>query len=167
MASKYCLLHLLPILISLISASPNLPPITYTTTRRGGSFPAPEVANLSSLLAHLRTATTRLTATTLVFRDDDQDQKELIRVPKRLHGTQSETILLGDVGREGNWFATLRIGEPVQTVDMDLDMLTADWWVFSTSSGTGSFFLDFNSRTYSMFSTSPSRVFNLSLRFEV
>jgi hypothetical protein len=31
---------------------------------------------------------------------------------------------------------------------MDLDMLTADWYIFSTSSGTGSFYLDFNSKTY-------------------
>jgi hypothetical protein len=36
----------------------------------------------------------------------------------------------------------------VQTVDMDLDMLTADWWILSTRSGTGSFFLDFNSQTF-------------------
>lgn len=31
---------------------------------------------------------------------------------------------------------------------MDIDMLAADWWVLSTQSGKGSFFLDFNSRTY-------------------
>jgi hypothetical protein len=31
---------------------------------------------------------------------------------------------------------------------MDIDMLAADWWILSTRSGKGSFFLDFNSATY-------------------
>jgi hypothetical protein len=73
---------------------------------------------------------------------------KVVHKPKRLRGTQASSTLLGDVGREGNWFASLNIGEPVQQVDMDLDMLTADWWIFSTSSGKGSFYLDFNSKTY-------------------
>jgi hypothetical protein len=73
---------------------------------------------------------------------------KVVRKPKRLHGTQASSTLLGDVGREGNWFANLHIGEPVQEVNMNLDMLTADWWIFSTSSDKGSFYLDFNSSTY-------------------
>jgi hypothetical protein len=73
---------------------------------------------------------------------------KVVRKPKRLYGTQASSTLLGDVGREGNWFANLYIGEPVQEVNMDLDMLTADWWIFSTSSDKGSIYLDFNSSTY-------------------
>jgi hypothetical protein len=71
--------------------------------------------------------------------------------------------LLGEAGREGGWFATLEIGIPVQTVDMDLDMLTSDWWVLSTPSGTGSFFLEDNSQTYRNFISTPSTINTPSL----
>jgi hypothetical protein len=124
-------------------ASQNLPPIHYTISRRGGSFPAPDIANLTYLLEQLQVVEQRYNATTRDFIGN-----KVVRRPKRLHGTQASSILLGDVGREGNWFASLHIGDAVQEVDMDLDMLTADWWIFSTSSGKGSFYLDFNSKTY-------------------
>ncbi len=73
-----------------------------------------------------------------------------MRKPKNVQGTQGSTVLLGEIGREGNWFADLQIGEPVQQVDMDLDMLTVDWHIISTSSRSGSFYLDFNSKTYGL-----------------
>lgn len=41
------------------------------------------------------------------------------------------------MGREGNWYAEVKIGTPEQEVEVDLDMLTADWWVFGTGSGRG------------------------------
>jgi hypothetical protein len=136
---------LLYLLLPLCLAVETLSPIRYSISRRGGSFPAPEVANLTFLLSELRTAESRLNASTRAYHGESDT---LIRKPRRLHGSQSESILLGEAGRKGNWFATLEIGEPIQTVDMDLDMLTVDWWILSTRSGTGSFFLDFNSRTY-------------------
>jgi hypothetical protein len=124
-------------------AAGTLPPIHYTISRRGGSFPAPDISNLTYLLEQLQVVEQRFNATRRDFIGN-----KVVRKPKRLHGTQASTILLGDVGREGNWFASLHIGDPVQEVDMDLDMLTADWWIFSTSSTKGSFYLDFNSKTY-------------------
>lgn len=98
---------------------------------------------MTSLLGELKLVEARFNATTREFMGN-----KVVRTPKRIRGTQASTILLGEVGREGNWFADLRMGDPAQTVDMDLDMLTADWWVFSTSSSKGSWFLDFNSKTY-------------------
>ncbi|KAK0120895.1 hypothetical protein ONS96_011093 [Cadophora gregata f. sp. sojae] len=130
-------------LCCVASTAPVLPPIHYTISRRSGSFPAPDTANLTHLLQELKVVETRFNATTRDFNGN-----KVVRKPRRVHGTQASTILLGEVGREGNWFATLRMGEPVQTVDMDLDMLTADFWVLSTSSSKGSWFLDFNSKTY-------------------
>jgi hypothetical protein len=124
----------------------NLPPIHYTISRRSGSFPTPDIANnanLTFLLEQLQIVEQRFNTTTRDFTGN-----KVVRRPRRLHGTQASSIMLGDVGREGNWFASLHIGEPVQEVNMDLDMLTADWWIFSTSSGTGSFYLDFNSKTH-------------------
>ncbi|KAH9220100.1 aspartic peptidase domain-containing protein [Leptodontidium sp. 2 PMI_412] len=129
---------------STMAAIPSvLPPIHYTISRRSGSFPAPDTANLTYLLEELKVVETRFNATTRDFNGN-----MVVRKPKRIRGTQGNTILLGEVGREGNWFADLKMGEPAQTVDMDLDMLTADWWVLSTSSSKGSWFLDFNSKTY-------------------
>jgi len=124
-------------------ASEHLPPIHYTISRRGGSFAAPDIANLTYLLEQLEAVELRYNATRRDFIGN-----KVVRKPKRQHGTQASSILLGEVGREGNWFASLRIGEPVQEVDMDLDMLTADWWILSTSNEKGSFYLDFNSKTY-------------------
>ncbi|KAN0096401.1 acid protease [Hyaloscypha variabilis] len=124
-------------------ASEHLASIHYTISRRGGSFPAPDIANLTYLLEQLKEVELRFNATTRDFVGN-----KVVRKPKRQHGTQSSSILLGEVGREGNWFANLHIGDPMQEVDMDLDMLTADWWILSTSSEKGSFYLDFNSKTY-------------------
>ncbi|PBP28196.1 hypothetical protein BUE80_DR000861 [Diplocarpon rosae] len=120
-----------------------LPLVFYTVSRRSGSFPAPETANLTYLLGELKAVEGRFNATTRGFTGN-----KVVRKPKRIRGTQASSILLGEVGRDGNWFADLKMGEPAQTVDMDLDMLTADWWVMSTSSSKGSWFLDFNSKTY-------------------
>ena len=125
----------------LITAA--LPPIHYTISRRGGSFPTADTANLTFLSEQLRIIETRLTATTRNFNGN-----QVVRKPKHKHGTQANSILLGEVGRDGNWFANLRLGDPPQNVDMDLDMITADWWLFSTNSNKGSFFLDFNSKSY-------------------
>lgn len=63
---------------------------------------------------------------------------------------QPGTTLLGEVGSPGSWFASLKIGEPSQNVDMDLNMLTADFVVVSTPSGKGSFYLEERSGTYSV-----------------
>jgi hypothetical protein len=40
------------------------------------------------------------------------------------------------------------MGDPAQQIDLDLDMLTSDWFVFSSTSPKGSFFLDCSSKTY-------------------
>jgi hypothetical protein len=126
-----------------IHATKSLPPIRYPISRRGGSFPAPDIANLTHLLQQLQDVEKRFDATRCDFNGN-----KVVRKPKRLHGTQASTILLGEAAREGNWFTSLHIGEPAQEVDMDLDMLTADWFILSTSSNKGSFYLDFHSKTY-------------------
>ena len=134
--SLQCIFLAVPILASL-------PPIHYTISRRGGIFPSPDTANLTYLLEQLQIVETRFNATTRDFNGN-----KVVRKPKRHHRTQSSTVLLGEVGREGNWFATISIGEPAQHIDVDLDMLTADWWMLSANSEKGSFFWDFNSKTY-------------------
>ncbi|KAI9649569.1 hypothetical protein NHQ30_002149 [Ciborinia camelliae] len=138
-----------------------LPPIHYTVTRRGGSFPAPDTVNLTFLYSTLVNINARFTNTERVLRDN-----KVVRIPKRWHdgqitnstsvqprsGThlQPGTTLLGEVGNTGAWFTSLKIGEPSQNVDLDLNMLTADFAIISTPSGKGSFYLEERSGTYSV-----------------
>jgi len=48
----------------------------------------------------------------------------------------------------GNRFAKLKIGTPIQKVELDIDMLTTDFAITTTSSPHGSRFEDFFSSTY-------------------
>ncbi|KAH6676269.1 aspartic peptidase domain-containing protein [Halenospora varia] len=109
-----------------------LPPLHFPISRRGGAFPVSGIADIPHLLGQLAINEARFNATTREFTGN-----RVVRVPKKVRGTQAATVLLGEVGREGNWYTTL-----------PLDMLSADWWVVSTKSDKGSFFLDFNSKTY-------------------
>ncbi|KAK6596219.1 hypothetical protein H4I95_10135 [Botrytis cinerea] len=127
-----------------------LPPLHYTITRRGGSFPAPDTANLTFLQSTLADINARFTNSERILKGN-----KVVRVPKRWHdgqitnttnpkprsGTyiQPGTTLLGEVGKAGSWFTSLKIGEPYQNVDLDLNMLTADFAIVSTPSGKGSF----------------------------
>lgn len=121
-------------------------PIQYPIFRRAGSFPSPDVADLPYLLQELRTTESRFATTTIHLQEDGNSLRE----PKNQPGTQSEAMLLGvsRIGQDGNWFTTLDIGEPVQGFDLDLDMLTSDFLVWSTTSNRGSWFLDYKSSTY-------------------
>jgi hypothetical protein len=129
------------LLFALTSA--HLAPIHYTISRRGGALNITDTANFPVLLDHLHDIETRFSATTRQLEKDT-----VVRKAKRRYDTEAGSALLGEVGRLWNWFATIELGEPAQRVNMDLDMLTADWWVLSTNSDLGSFFLDFNSKTY-------------------
>ncbi|KAF7947623.1 hypothetical protein EAE96_008705 [Botrytis aclada] len=138
-----------------------LPPLHYTITRRSGSFPAPDTANLTFLQCTLADINARFTNSERILKGN-----KVVRVPKRWHdgqitnitnaqprsGTylQPGTTLLGEVGNPGSWFTSLKIGEPSQNVDLDLNMLTADFTIISTPSGKGSFYLEERSRTYSV-----------------
>lgn len=136
---------LLAFFVAIGLAFANMSPIHFTVARRGGNFPAPETANLTYLLEQFQVVESRFDATTQSFNGN-----KVVRKPKRVRGTQGSTVLLGEVGREGNWFVDLKIGEPEQRIDMDLDMLTADWWILSTSGKKGSMFWDFDSKTYGL-----------------
>lgn len=121
----------------------NMSPIHFTVSRRGDNFPAPETANMAYLLEQFQLVESRFNATTRSFKGN-----KVVRKPKRVRGTQGSTVFLGEARREGNWFADLKIGEPEQRIDMDLDMLTADWWILSTSGKKDSMLGDSNSKTY-------------------
>jgi hypothetical protein len=123
----------------------SLSQIHYPISRRSGNFPAPETANLTYLLEQLEIVESRFDAATRGIQGST-----VARKAKKVHETEGSTVLLGQVGRDGNWFGDLKIGQPAKRIDMDLDMLSADWWISSTSGKKGAMFWDSNSKTYSM-----------------
>ncbi len=61
----------------------------------------------------------------------------------------SERVKSGANGGDSSTrYAKFKLGEPEQTVQVDVDMLTADFYLFTTTSRTGSQFFDFHSQTY-------------------
>ncbi|KAI9824456.1 MAG: hypothetical protein M1832_001991 [Thelocarpon impressellum] len=136
-------LLLLSITGSLVLAS--LPPVLhFTLERRGGSFPTDQIANMTFLTEELRAAEARFNLT----RREMNGNKVVRKAKERAEGGGEYGLLMGDVGRNGSWYAKLKLGVPEQTVHMDLDMLTTDFFLFTTTSSHGSQFFDFNSQTY-------------------
>ncbi|KAM3081215.1 phosphatidate cytidylyltransferase [Clarireedia jacksonii] len=138
-------LHLITtitILSLLWPTTSTIPPIHYTLTRRNGSFPSPDTANLTYLTQTLFKTCSRFLATERIF-----SHNRVVRIP-RIHplpplnsnsaytlsiaGTtplQPGAFLLGEVGLPGTWFTSIRLGEPAQTLDLDLSFLSTDFVV--------------------------------------
>ncbi|KAI9868818.1 MAG: hypothetical protein M1813_004669 [Trichoglossum hirsutum] len=124
------------------SASPP-PAIHFNISRRGGAFPTTDLANLTFLAEQLAAAEAKFNLT-----HREIVGNEVVRKARKNVGGEREGLLMGEVGRLGGWFAELRVGEPEQVVEMDLDMLTADFFLLSTTSRKGRGFTDLYSRTF-------------------
>ncbi|KAI9882678.1 MAG: hypothetical protein M1823_005570 [Watsoniomyces obsoletus] len=112
--------------------------IHFPIYRRGGLFNPDEAANLTYLNEQLGLVRGRYNQTRRAVQGN-----KIVRKPIEMNGE-----LMGSVGRNGNWFAKFKMAEPEQTVETDLDMLTYDHFLYTTTSRLGSHFLDFHSQTY-------------------
>ncbi|KAL9112202.1 MAG: hypothetical protein Q9187_007821, partial [Circinaria calcarea] len=65
-------------------------------------------------------------------------EEELRRVEERYNLTRREA--------KGNKYANIGIGEPPQPIEMDLDLLTSDFYVLTTTSARGSKYVDLFSK---------------------
>lgn len=120
------------------------PAIHYVIERRGGAFAPNWTANLPYLAEQLVLAESRFN-----FTRREVKSNKIIRVPKeRSIGGGEVGKLIGEFGHNGSWYARLKIGTPPQKIQLDLDMLTRDFAVTTTSSALGSRFEDFFSTTY-------------------
>ncbi|KAJ9636816.1 hypothetical protein H2199_007810 [Coniosporium tulheliwenetii] len=127
---------------ALAVASP--PTVHFTLSRRGGPFPTSGIANLTFLSEELAKAEASFNQTRRAISGN-----KVVRVAKAHDvGGGDNGRLLGDVGGNGSWFATLELGDPAQHVEMDISMLTSDFFVRSTSSPLGSHFHDIFSKSY-------------------
>lgn len=149
-----------------------VPVLHFTLARRGGVFAANEwlrdYVNMTYLADELAKTEGRYNLTRRVIKGN-----KLVRKAK-IDGVngQDKTTLMGNLADDGLWFipryarywtltilflvffadprnryATIRIGEPPQAVEMDLNMLASDFYVTITTSRKGSRYDDLFSQT--------------------
>ena len=144
--------------------------------RRRGSFEsfAPEIGEFvdwTRLKTELDAVRARYNLTRRVIRGN-----KIVRVSKTIERDvvseeersvpKSHNGLIGSVGVDGRWrvhspecvqrlliesesrYAKFRLGEPAQELEVDLDMLSSDFYVLTTTSGKGSRFDDLFSKTH-------------------
>ncbi|KAI9669465.1 MAG: hypothetical protein M1817_004690 [Caeruleum heppii] len=98
------------LLCTLCHSTTPLSVLHFTISRRGGPFPTNDVADFDFLTAQLAAAEARFNLTRR-----DMHGNKVVRKPKeRGAGSRDGDLLMGEVGRQGNWFAKLEIGEPLQ-----------------------------------------------------
>ena len=118
------------------------PTLHFPITRRGGPFSTTDIANLTHLLEQLAAAEIRFNYT----------RREVAgnKVIRKAKGNDDAPRgLLGEVGRDGGWYGEIKLGVPPQSVQLDLDMLSSDFVLVSTTSHLGTPFLDYGSQSYS------------------
>lgn len=132
-------------LLALASIILGSPIIQFPIKRRGGAFPTGDIADFDFLTEQISLAESRFNLT-----HREIEGNKIVRKAKPLpHGTADEGgRLLGEVGKDGAWYVELKVGEPEQTVQLDLDTLTSDFLFYSTTSERGTPFIDFGSDTY-------------------
>lgn len=164
--------------ISVLRSLDVAPVLHFTLARRGGSFAATEwtkdYVNLTYLVQELEKIEDRFNLTQRVVKGN-----KLVRKAK-IGGAEGsdEGALMSKIADDGLWFvscffldspqvvhvsvhsplvlnqgsryAKIKIGEPPQEVEMDLNMLAADFYVVLTTSRLGSKYDDLFSQTISM-----------------
>ncbi|KAL9595917.1 MAG: hypothetical protein Q9219_006143 [cf. Caloplaca sp. 3 TL-2023] len=113
------------------------PVIHATLIRRGGTFEATRPGNdsldMDSLLQQLETVEAKFNLT----RREVKGNKLVRKAKSRALGGKADDGLMGELALNGTWFARISIGKPPQTIDLDLNMLTSDFYVSHTTSHLG------------------------------
>lgn len=163
---------------SVLQSLDTAPVLHFTLARRGGKFAATEYAkdyvNLTLLAQELGKVEGRFNLTQRVIQGNRLVRKAKIEsVPGSDQGA-----LMGKIAEDGLWFvlysktricavmhkvnsfytdtcnpryATIRIGEPPQELEMDLNMLTSDFYVVITTSRKGKKYDDLFSQSIGKF----------------
>ncbi|MCJ1479130.1 hypothetical protein MMC13_007814 [Lambiella insularis] len=143
--SLVILLFLRPIALSAslqtLRSLDELPVIHFTIARRGGAFntfvPGSDIANLTYLSDELHRIEEKFNLTRREVKGN-----KLVRKAK-VKGYGGNGKLMGGVAVQGTWYAKISIGEPPQEIEVDLDMLTSDFFVLATTSRLGSKYDDY------------------------
>ncbi|MCJ1431473.1 hypothetical protein MMC27_000826 [Xylographa pallens] len=153
----YLLLVLLPVFflsrrthassIRILQSLDDVPVLHLTISRRGGPFeslaPGEEIANLTHLGEELKKVEERFNLT----RREVKGNKLVRKAKVKGVGGNEVGVLMGEVAGVGKWYAKILMGEPPQEIEVDLDMLTSDFFVMTTTSRIGSKYDDYFSKT--------------------
>ncbi|KAL8712049.1 MAG: hypothetical protein Q9220_003745 [cf. Caloplaca sp. 1 TL-2023] len=139
---------------TLLQSLDNAPVVHFTLARRGGTFeatiPGNDSLEMDYLLQELHRAEARFNFT----RREVKGNKLVRKAKSKAVGGNDDESLMGDIAANGTWFARLTIGEPPQSIDLDLSMLTSDFYVRHTTSHAGSRFDDLFSKTFGTWKSS-------------
>ncbi|KAI4110026.1 MAG: hypothetical protein L6R37_000159 [Teloschistes peruensis] len=143
---------------SVLDTLDDAPVIHFTLERRGGTFEATRPGNdsveMDVLLEELQKVEARFNMT----RREVKGNKLVRKAKSRAVGGQDDEDLMGELALNGTWFARLTLGEPPQTIDLDLNMLTSDFYVRHTSSHAGTKYDDLFSKSFgSILGLAPSK----------
>ncbi|KAL8834134.1 MAG: hypothetical protein Q9170_003908 [Blastenia crenularia] len=141
---------------TILQSLDEAPVIHYTLSRRGGTFEATVPGNDSVEMDFLLRELERIEAKFNLTRREVKGNKLVRKAKSRAVGGQDDDGLMGELALNGTWFARLSIGEPPQAIDLDLNMLTSDFYVRHTTSHLGTKFDDLFSKTFDMFRFSAS-----------
>ncbi|KAL8900314.1 MAG: hypothetical protein Q9192_001137 [Flavoplaca navasiana] len=141
------------ILHSLDSA----PVIHFTIARRSGTFegtvPGNDSVEMDFLMEQLKVAEARFNLT----RREVKGNKLVRKAKSRAFGGKDDDDLMGEIASNGTWFARLSIGESPQVIDLDLNMLTSDFYVRHTTSHAGTRYDDLFSKAFAKSNQHPYR----------
>ncbi|KAL8693364.1 MAG: hypothetical protein Q9218_001801 [Villophora microphyllina] len=142
---------------STLQTLDDAPVIHFTIARRGGTFEATRPGNdsveLDVLLEQLGNVEVRFNLT----RREVKGNKLVRKAKSQAVGGKDDEELIGELALNGTWFARLTLGEPPQTIDLDLNMLTSDFYIRHTSSHAGTKYDDLFSKSFAKSQEHPHR----------
>ncbi|KAI9726699.1 MAG: hypothetical protein M1834_008634 [Cirrosporium novae-zelandiae] len=127
----------------------NLQVFHYPLRRRGGSLitnPSPQTSGPTNQLANLTHLIYLLSQTVSRFDHTARElsSNRLIRKPKetKLQNSKHGGLdLMGmsniGIGQEGRWYIEMGMGEPEQKVEVEVDFLSSEWFVWGTTATRG------------------------------
>ncbi|KAL9125094.1 MAG: hypothetical protein Q9217_005648 [Psora testacea] len=119
----------------------------FTLARRGGPFASTEFSRDNVNLTYLVGEQTKAENRFCLTKREVKGNKLVRKAKLSAVGGRHEGILMGEVAAAGIWYATVKIGDPPQAIEMDLNMLLSDFYVVTTTSRTGSKYDDFFSKS--------------------
>ncbi|KAL9058037.1 MAG: hypothetical protein Q9206_002101 [Seirophora lacunosa] len=133
---------------SILQALDEAPVIHFTLSRRGGTFEATRPGNDSIGMDFLLEQLADVEATFNLTRREVRGNKLVRKAKSQSVGGRDDDGLMGQMALNGSWYASLTIGQPPQMIDVDLNMLTSDFYVRHTTSHLGTRYDDLFSKSF-------------------
>ncbi|KAK5045926.1 hypothetical protein LTR84_008712 [Exophiala bonariae] len=146
MAYLHAILILTCLLTHLAVTQPNnaAPAIHLPLTRRGNRFSRRETANLTYLADILQAVEAKYASS---YREVDGNR--LVRRWRlKDNDDENDPHLIDVAGHPNRWYTHLKVGEPPQDLEVELDMLSPDFYTVVTTSERGSAYNASGSRSH-------------------